>query len=84
MKKATITYASQPKVIKPVVFKTVINVKSKIMAVENWRLKLENFLKQNKIEHMHIVLYLGDKGYVVVSEEEYDNLEVIDHDKPCP
>lgn len=54
------------------------------MAVENWRLKLENFLKQNKIEHMHIALYLGDKGYVVVSEEEYDNLEVIDHDKPCP
>ncbi len=49
-----------------------------------WRPKLKQFLEENEIGIMELTLYLDSQGYVTVTKEEYDNLECVDPDKPCP
>lgn len=50
----------------------------------NYKSKIEEFLKEQGLEEFHLHLYLDSIGYVTVKKEEYDNMECVDPDKPCP
>jgi|GEM_PF-5895144 len=46
--------------------------------------EFEELVQKKDISLMVIELYLNEKGYVVLKQEEYDNLEVIDPDGAVP
>ena len=46
--------------------------------------KIEKMLKDNNLDWQSIHLWIIEKGNVIISQEEYDNLEVIDPDGPVP
>jgi len=41
--------------------------------------KITRVLDENDIDWQSVHLSIMDKGYVIISEEEYDNLEPINH-----
>ena len=46
--------------------------------------KIDKILNDNEIEWATLNLYLDAKGYVVVTQAQYDNLEVIDQEGAVP
>lgn len=54
------------------------------MTKEELNEKMEKILEENNLDWQSVHLWIMNKGYVIITEEEYDNLEVIDHDEPCP
>ncbi|GEJ45996.1 hypothetical protein [Chryseobacterium sp. ON_d1] len=54
------------------------------MTTEELNEKMEKILEENNLDWQSIHLWIENKGYVIITEEEYDNLEIIDPDGPCP
>jgi len=46
--------------------------------------KIDKFLEDNELTWHSIHNWVENNGYVIVTQEEYDNLEVIDPDGTCP
>lgn len=46
--------------------------------------KMEAILEENNLDWQSVHLWIMNNGYVIVTKEQYDNLEVIDPDGPCP
>lgn len=51
------------------------------MTNEELNKKMEKILEENKLDWQSVHLWIINKGYLIISQEEYDNLEVIDDDK---
>lgn len=41
---------------------------------------MEYILKENKLDWQSVHLWIMNKGYVILTEEQYENLEVINED----
>ena len=54
------------------------------MTNEELNEKMEKILEENNLDWQSVHLWIMNKGYVIITEEQYDNLEVIDPDGPCP
>lgn len=46
--------------------------------------KIEKMLEENNLDWQSIHLWIMEKGYVIITEEQYDNLEVIDPNGAVP
>lgn len=46
--------------------------------------KVQKMLKENNLDWQSIHVWIMNKGYVIITEEQYDNMEVIDQDGPVP
>ena len=46
--------------------------------------EFKQLVKENEISQMTIELYLSEKGMVVLTESQYENMEVIDQDGDVP
>lgn len=46
--------------------------------------KMEAILEEHQLDWQSVHLWITNKGYVIITEEQYDNLGVIDPDGPCP
>lgn len=54
------------------------------MTKEELNEKMEQILEENNLDWQSVHLWIMNKGYVIITEEQYDNLEVIDPDGHCP
>jgi len=50
------------------------------MTKEELNEKMERILEENNLDWQSVHLWIINKGYVIITEEQYDNLEVIDPD----
>lgn len=50
------------------------------MSNEDLNKKINQMLKENDLDWQSIHLWVMNQGYVIITEEEYENLEVIDID----
>lgn len=48
------------------------------MTDEELNEKMEQILKENNLDWQSVHLWIINKGYVIITEEEYDNLEYIE------
>lgn len=46
--------------------------------------KMERILREEKLDWQSVHLWIMNQGYVIVTQEEYDNMECIDPDGNCP
>ncbi len=46
--------------------------------------KMETILKENNLDWQSVHLWIMRKGYVIITESQYDNLEVIDPNGDVP
>lgn len=46
--------------------------------------KMERVMSENDLCWQQVHLWIMRKGYVIVTEAEYENMEVIDPNGPCP
>jgi hypothetical protein len=54
------------------------------MTNEELDAKMQKILEDNNLDWQSVHLWIMNKGYVIITEEEYENLEVIDPDGSCP
>lgn len=46
--------------------------------------KIEKILKENNLDWQSLHLWIINQGYVIITQEQYDNLEVIDPNGAVP
>ena len=54
------------------------------MTPEERNKKIERMLEENKIDWQSIHMWIVEKGNVIITQEQYDNLEVINPDGAVP
>lgn len=46
--------------------------------------KVQKMLKENNLDWQSIHLWIMNKGYVIITEDQYENMEVINQEGPVP
>jgi len=54
------------------------------MTKEELNKKMEAILEENKLDWQSVHLWIMNKGCVIITQEQYDNLDVIDPNGPIP
>jgi hypothetical protein len=55
-----------------------------IMTDKELNEKMEKILEDNNLDWQSIHVWIINKGYVIITQEQYDNLEVIDPNGAVP
>lgn len=62
----------------------ITKYQTNIMTTSELNQKIEKMLEENNLDWQSIHLWIIQKGYVIITQEQYDNLEVIDPNGAVP